>query len=213
MPMPKYVIERNISGAGKMSDADLKAISQNLASFLQTRLGNTMGPTAMRRTTKFFIVSTSVPNERRRRTCRNKEGSCRFGCRDAKVIDPTTAGVASRLEVSSVPQASSAYLDTPARIRCTAQHAQTCVHHCWRSQRGSLCGLSHPRTVGDGPGLIYRRNGRGGDGAAGVTVHVRYCRTCDDRFAGDFPIHGNHQNAEMDGPIFQNQSAGFADLH
>jgi hypothetical protein len=32
--MPKYVIERNIPGAGKMSEADLKAVSQKSCSVL-----------------------------------------------------------------------------------------------------------------------------------------------------------------------------------
>ncbi len=34
--MPKYVIERNIPGAGKMSSADLKAISQKSCGVLRT---------------------------------------------------------------------------------------------------------------------------------------------------------------------------------
>jgi len=33
--MPKYVIERNIPGAGKMSEADLKAVSQKSCSVLR----------------------------------------------------------------------------------------------------------------------------------------------------------------------------------
>ena len=37
--MPQYLIERNIPGAGKLSSADLKAISQKSCSVL-----NTMGP-------------------------------------------------------------------------------------------------------------------------------------------------------------------------
>ena len=37
--MPQYLIERNISGAGKLSPAELKAISQKSCSVL-----NTMGP-------------------------------------------------------------------------------------------------------------------------------------------------------------------------
>ena len=37
--MPQYLIERNIPGAGKLSDAELKAISQKSCSVL-----NQMGP-------------------------------------------------------------------------------------------------------------------------------------------------------------------------
>ncbi len=37
--MPQYLIERNIPGAGKLSSAELKAISQKSCSVL-----NTMGP-------------------------------------------------------------------------------------------------------------------------------------------------------------------------
>ena len=37
--MPKYVIERNIPGAGKMSSADLKAISQKSCGVLR-KLGS-----------------------------------------------------------------------------------------------------------------------------------------------------------------------------
>jgi hypothetical protein len=38
--MPQYLIERNIPGAGKLSPADLKAISQKSCGVL-----NTLGPT------------------------------------------------------------------------------------------------------------------------------------------------------------------------
>jgi hypothetical protein len=37
--MPKYVIERNIPGAGKMSDADLKAVSEKSCGVLR-KLGS-----------------------------------------------------------------------------------------------------------------------------------------------------------------------------
>jgi hypothetical protein len=39
MPMPQYLIERNIPGAGRMSSAELQAISQKSCGVL-----NTLGP-------------------------------------------------------------------------------------------------------------------------------------------------------------------------
>jgi hypothetical protein len=62
--MPKYLIERELPGAGKLSPAELKAISQKSCSVLNTTWDpKSNGCKAMSPTTR-FIASTSPPTPR-----------------------------------------------------------------------------------------------------------------------------------------------------
>lgn len=89
--MPKYVIERNIPGAGKLSPAELQAISQKSCSVLQE-----MGPRiqwlhSYVTDDKIYCVYIA-PDEQSVRTHAQKGGfPANSIAAVRRVIDPTTA--------------------------------------------------------------------------------------------------------------------------
>jgi Protein of unknown function (DUF4242) len=89
--MPKYVIERDISGAGKLSASELKAISQKSCGVLKE-----MGPQIQ--WVQSYVTDDKVycvyvaPNEEAVRTHAQKGGfPANRVSRVRSVIDPTTA--------------------------------------------------------------------------------------------------------------------------
>ena len=91
--MPKYVIEREVPGAGKLSSEELRAISQKSREVL-----NQMGPQIQ--WVQSYVTDDKVycvyiaPNEEMVREHAQKGGSGRDCVAEVKsVIDPTTAEV------------------------------------------------------------------------------------------------------------------------
>jgi len=89
--MPKYIIEREIPGAGKLSAPELKAISQKSCSVL-----NKLGPQIQ--WVQSYVTGDKVycvyiaPNERLIREHAQQGGSPANRISEVKtVIDPTTA--------------------------------------------------------------------------------------------------------------------------
>lgn len=89
--MPKYVIERNIPGAGKMSEADLRAVSQKSCGVLR-KLGSEIQWLQSYVTDDKIYCVYIAPNEAMVRE-HAKQG--KFPANSVavvrKVIDPTTA--------------------------------------------------------------------------------------------------------------------------
>lgn len=89
--MPKFVIERELPGAGKMSKGDLEALSRKSCSVLEA-----MGPTIIWRESyvtgdKIYCVYIA-PNEEMVREHAKRGGfPATAVARVAAVIDPTTA--------------------------------------------------------------------------------------------------------------------------
>lgn len=89
--MPQYVIERNIPGAGKLSPADLKAISQKSCGVL-----NTLGPQiqwvhSYVTGDKIYCVYRAPNAEMVREHARQGGFPADVVAEVAIVIDPTTA--------------------------------------------------------------------------------------------------------------------------
>ena len=89
--MPKYVIEREIPGAGKLSSADLHAISQKSCGVL-----NSMGPSIQ--WVHSYVTGDKIyciynaPNEQAVREHAQKGGfPANSVARVHSIIDPTTA--------------------------------------------------------------------------------------------------------------------------
>jgi uncharacterized protein DUF4242 len=91
MPMPKYVIERNIPGAGKMSEADLKAVSQKSCKVLR-KLGSEIQWLQSYVTDDKIYCVYIAPNEAMvREHAKQGEFPANSVAVVRKVIDPTTA--------------------------------------------------------------------------------------------------------------------------
>jgi hypothetical protein len=91
MPMPKYVIERNIPGAGKMSEADLKAVSQKSCRVLR-KLGSEIQWLQSYVTDDKIYCVYIAPNEAMvREHAKQGEFPANSVAVVRKVIDPTTA--------------------------------------------------------------------------------------------------------------------------
>lgn len=89
--MPKYVIERNIPGAGKMSEADLKAVSQKSCSVLR-KLGSEIQWLQSYVTDDKIYCVYIAPNEAMVREHATQGGfPANSVAAVRKVIDPTTA--------------------------------------------------------------------------------------------------------------------------
>ena len=93
--MPKFVIEREIAGAGKLSQQDLQAISQKSCSVLES-----MGPQIQ--WVQSFVTDEKIycvyiaPNEAAVREHAQKGGfPANSVARVRRVIDPTTADAAA----------------------------------------------------------------------------------------------------------------------
>ena len=89
--MPKFVIEREIPGAGKLSPAELKAISQKSCSVL-----NSMGPQIQWVQSyvtgdKIYCVYNAPNEEMVRRHAKEGGFPANSVARVAAIIDPTTA--------------------------------------------------------------------------------------------------------------------------
>ncbi len=89
--MPKFVIEREIAGAGKLSQSDLQAISQKSCSVL-----NGMGPKIQWLQSyvtddKIFCVYVAPDEETVREHARQGGFPANAVARVRSVIDPTTA--------------------------------------------------------------------------------------------------------------------------
>ncbi|WP_212003312.1 DUF4242 domain-containing protein [Chitinophaga sp. HK235] len=89
--MPKYVIEREIPGAGKLSEEQLKAISQTSCSVL-----NNMGPQiqwlhSYVTTDKIYCVYIAPNEEMIREHAKQGGFPANVISEVATVIDPTTA--------------------------------------------------------------------------------------------------------------------------
>ena len=89
--MPKYVIERNILGAGKLTDADLKAISQTSCGVLR-KLGSEIQWLQSYVTDDKIYCVYIAPNEDMVREHARQGGfPANSIAAVRKVIDPTTA--------------------------------------------------------------------------------------------------------------------------
>ncbi len=89
--MPKYVIERNIPGAGKMSEADLKAVSQKSCRVLR-KLGSEIQWLQSYVTDDKIYCVYIAPNEAMvREHAKQGEFPANSVAVVRKVIDPTTA--------------------------------------------------------------------------------------------------------------------------
>ncbi|HSR64289.1 MAG TPA: DUF4242 domain-containing protein [Xanthomonadaceae bacterium] len=90
--MPKFIIERNIPGAGKLSSQELQAISQKSCGVL-----NAMGPQIQWRESyvtpdKVYCVYIAPDEEMVREHARQGGFPADAVNRVSAVIDPTTAG-------------------------------------------------------------------------------------------------------------------------
>ena len=94
--MPKYVIERNIPGAGKMSEADLKAVSQKSCGVLR-KLGSEIQWLQSYVTDDKIYCVYIAPNEAMVREHAKQGGvSCKLGCRCAQSDRSNDGRVACR---------------------------------------------------------------------------------------------------------------------
>jgi hypothetical protein len=89
--MPKFVIERNIPGAGQLTPADLKAVSQRSCAVL-----NSMGPgiqwiQSFVTDDKLYCVYVAPDADAIRRHAREGGFPCDNVAQVRAVIDPTTA--------------------------------------------------------------------------------------------------------------------------
>ena len=89
--MPKYVIERNVPGAGKLSDQEIKAIAQKSCSVLSGMKGSVLWQQSYVADDKIYCVYIA-PNEEAVRK-HAKEGGFPADAisRVTRVIDPSTA--------------------------------------------------------------------------------------------------------------------------
>lgn len=89
--MPKYVIERNIPGAGKMGESDLKAVSQKSCKVLR-KLGSEIQWLQSYVTDDKIYCVYIAPNEAMvREHAKQGEFPANSIAVVRKVIDPTTA--------------------------------------------------------------------------------------------------------------------------
>lgn len=91
--MPKYVIERDLPGAGNLSDDDICAISQKSNGVLADLGGDVQWLHSYVTTDKIFCVYIA-PNEERVLAHATRGGfPANNVARVARVIDPTTGGL------------------------------------------------------------------------------------------------------------------------
>lgn len=90
--MPKYVIERDLPGAGQLSDADIRGISEKSNSVLTDLGGDVQWLHSYVTGDKLFCVYIA-PNEDRVRDHATRGGSPANAVREVhRTIDPTTGG-------------------------------------------------------------------------------------------------------------------------
>lgn len=89
--MPKFVIERELPGAGKLTDADLKAISQKSCGVLSEMKGTVVWQQSYVTDNKIYCVYIA-PDEAAVRQHATQGGfPANSVARVSRVIDPSTA--------------------------------------------------------------------------------------------------------------------------
>ena len=91
--MPKYVIERNIPGAGNLSDADLTAISQKSCGVLRSMGSGIQWDHSYVTADKFYCVYIADNDEVVRRHATEGGFPADSVAQVRRIIDPTTAEV------------------------------------------------------------------------------------------------------------------------
>jgi hypothetical protein len=89
--MPKFVIEREIPGAGKLSPAELKAISQKSCSVLSSLGPQIQWVQSYVTDDKIYCVYNAPNEEMVRRHAKEGGFPANRVARVATIIDPTTA--------------------------------------------------------------------------------------------------------------------------
>jgi hypothetical protein len=89
--MPKFVIEREIPGAGKLSPAELKAISQKSCSVLSSMGPQIQWVQSYVTGDKIYCVYNAPNEEMVRRHAKEGGFPANSVARVATIIDPTTA--------------------------------------------------------------------------------------------------------------------------
>ena len=89
--MPKFVIEREIPGAGKLSPAELKAISQKSCSVLSNLGPQIQWVQSYVTGNKIYCVYNAPNEEMVRRHAKEGGFPANSVARVAAIIDPTTA--------------------------------------------------------------------------------------------------------------------------
>jgi len=89
--MPKFVIEREIPGAGKLSPAELKAISQKSCSVLSSLGPQIQWVQSYVTGDKIYCVYNAPNEEMVRRHAKEGGFPANSVARVAAIIDPTTA--------------------------------------------------------------------------------------------------------------------------
>ena len=89
--MPKFVIEREIPGAGKLSPAELKAISQKSCSVLRSLGPQIQWVQSYVTDDKIYCVYNAPNEEMVRRHAKEGGFPANSVARVAAIIDPTTA--------------------------------------------------------------------------------------------------------------------------
>ncbi|TLY89734.1 MAG: DUF4242 domain-containing protein [Gammaproteobacteria bacterium] len=89
--MPKFVIEREIPGAGKLSPAELKAISQKSCSVLSSMGPQIQWVQSYVTGDKIYCVYNAPNEEMVRRHAKEGGFPANKVARVATIIDPTTA--------------------------------------------------------------------------------------------------------------------------
>ena len=89
--MPKYLIERDLPGAGRLTDDDLRAISQKSVEVLDSMAGRAQWLETFVTTDKLFCVYIADDEAAVREHARAGGFPCTAVCRVGTIIDPTTA--------------------------------------------------------------------------------------------------------------------------
>jgi hypothetical protein len=89
--MPKYVIERELPGAGKLSDADLKAISQKSCGVLHDMRGSVVWQQSYVAENKIYCVYIAPDEASVRKHAEAGGFPANVVTRVSRVIDPSTA--------------------------------------------------------------------------------------------------------------------------
>jgi hypothetical protein len=89
--MPKYVIERELPGAGKLSSDELQGISQKSVEVLDAMAGRAQWLESFVTTDKLFCVYIADDEAAVREHANNGGFPCNAINQVATVIDPTTA--------------------------------------------------------------------------------------------------------------------------
>jgi len=89
--MPKFVIEREIPGAGKLSPAELKSISQKSCSVLRSLGPQIQWVQSYVTSDKIYCVYNAPNEEMVRRHAKEGGFPANSVARVAAIIDPTTA--------------------------------------------------------------------------------------------------------------------------